>query len=317
MKIVLARASGVIGRRLLPLLTAAGHDVVGLSRSPERAATMTRDGGRGVVVDVFDRERLHDVLAAEKPEVVIDELSDLPRELAPSGDAQFDGNVRIRTVGARNLVDAARAAGVRRIVAQSYAHVYARGGSLVKGEDEPLDLGAETPAGRRRSVEAVRTLEETVLATPGIEGVALRYGTFYGPGTAYARDGAIAALMRRRHLPIVGDGAGLTSFVYVDDAAAATLLALDCRTGVYNICDDDPAPQFEWVPYYASVLGAPAPRHVPAFVVRVLGRESFIYRATQRPGVANAKAKALLGFEPCFRSWRDGFATTMAQAAAA
>jgi len=317
MKIVLAGASGVIGRRLLPLLTEAGHDVVGLSRSSERAAAMARDGARGVVIDVFDRDRLHDVLAAEKPEVVIDELSDLSRELGPSGDAQFDGNVLIRTTGARNLVDAARAAGARRIVAQSYAHDYAPGGSLVKGEDDPLDLGPETPPGRRRNAESLRTLEETVLATPGIEGVALRYGAFYGPGTAYAGDGSIAALVRRRHLPVVGDGAGLTSFVYVDDAAAATLLTLTSRTGVYNVCDDDPAPQFDWVPYYASLLGAPAPRHVPALVVRVLGRESFIYRATQRPGAANAKAKALLGFEPCFRSWREGFATTMAQAAAA
>ena len=317
MKIVLAGASGVIGRRLLPLLAAAGHDVVGLSRSPERAASLTRGGGRGAVVDVFDRDRLHDVLAAERPEVVIDELSDLPRELAPSGDTQFDGNVRIRTVGTRNLVDAARAAGARRIVAQSYAHVYEPGGSLVKGEDEPLDLEPQAPAWRRRNAEAVRALEKTVLATPGIEGVALRYGAFYGPGTAYASDGSIAALVRRRHLPIVGDGAGLTSFVYVDDAAAATLLTLTSRTGVYNICDDDPAPQFEWVPYYASLLGAPAPRRVPAFVVRVLGREAFIYRATQRPGAANAKAKALLGFEPCFRSWRDGLASTMISAAAA
>jgi len=317
MKIVLAGASGVIGRRLLPLLVTAGHEVVGLSRSPERAASLTRDGGHGVVVDVFDRDRLHDVLAAEQPEVVIDELSDLPRELAPSGDTQFDGNVRIRTEGTRNLVDAARAAGARRIIAQSYAHVYAPGGAPVKGEDEPLDLGPQAPAGRRRSAESVRTLEQTVLATPGIEGVALRYGVFYGPGTAYASDGTMAALVRRRHLPIVGGGAGLTSFIYVDDAAAATLLTLESRTGVYNICDDDPAPQFEWVPYYASLLGAPAPRHVPAFVVRVLGREAFIYRATQRPGAANAKAKALLGFEPCFRSWRDGLASTMISAAAA
>ncbi|MGZ4198866.1 MAG: NAD-dependent epimerase/dehydratase family protein [Thermoleophilia bacterium] len=318
MKIFLAGASGVIGRSLLPMLVAAGHDVVGMSRSPERAAAVERHGAQGVVVDVFDRDRLHDVLAAARPEVVIDELSDLSRELAPSGDAQFDGNVRIRKEGTRNLVDAARAAGARRIVAQSYAHVYAAQGDWVKGEDQPLDLGPEEASpGRARNADAVRTLEQTVVGTPGIEGVALRYGAFYGPGTAYAPDGSIAELVRRRHFPIVGGGEGLTSFVYVDDAAAATMLALSGRTGVFNICDDDPAPMFEWVPVYAARLGAPPPRHVPSFVVRVLGREAFIYRATERRGASNAKAKALLGFEPCFRSWREGFETTLVGAIAA
>jgi len=317
MKIFLAGASGVIGRRLVPMLVAGGHDVVGMSRSGDRAAALERAGARGVAVDVFDRDRLHDVLSAERPEIVIDELSDLPRTLAPSGDAQFDGNVRIRTEGTRNLVDAARAAGARRIITQSYAHVYAPRGDWVKGEDGPLDVGRDVPRGRARNAESVRTLEQIVVGTPGIEGVALRYGVFYGPGTAYASDGSMAALVHRRHLPIVGGGEGLTSFVHVDDAAAATMLTLSGRTGVFNICDDDPAPMFEWVPIFAALLVAPAPRHVPSFVVRVLGREAFIYRSTERRGASNAKAKALLGFEPCFRSWREGFEADLVEVAAA
>lgn len=317
MKIVLIGAGGVIGRSLAPMLVAGGHEVVGTSRSPERAAGLDRQGVRSAVVDVFDREGLHDLLAAERPEVVIGELSDLPRALAPSDAAQFDGTVRLRTIGTANLVDAARAAGARRVIAQSYAHAYAPRGDWIKGEDQALDVGPEAPAGRRRNAAAIQSLEQTVAGAPGIEGVALRYGVFYGPGTAYAADGALAQLVRRRHLPIVGGGAGMTSFIYVDDAAAATVLALGGRSGVYNICDDDPAPQSEWLPVYAARLGAPPPRHVPAFVVRVLGRDEFIYRSTERRGASNARAKAQLGFEPCFRSWRVGFETTLAEPAAA
>ncbi len=317
MKIVLVGACGVIGRSLVPLLVAGDHEVVGTSRASERAAGLDRQGARGVVVDVFDRERLHDVLAAERPDVVIGQLSDLPRALAPSDEAQFDGTVRLRTIGMANLVDAARAAGARRVIAQSYAHAYAPRGDWVKGEDEPLDADPEAPAGRRRNAAAIHSLEQTVVGAPGIEGVALRYGVFYGPGTAYAADGSLAQLVRRRHLPIVGGGAGMTSFIYVDDAAAATVLALGGRSGIYNICDDDPAPQSEWLPFYAARLGAPPPRRVPAFVVRVLGRDDFIYRATERRGAGNAKAKAQLGFEPCFRSWRVGFDTTLAEPTAA
>ncbi len=317
MKIVLVGACGVIGRSLAPLLVTGGHEVIGTSRSPERAASLGRQGVRGMVVDVFDSERLHELLAAERPEVVIGELSDLPRALAPSDVAQFDGNVRLRTTGVANLVDAARSAGVRRVIAQSYAHAYAPRGDWVKAEDQPLDVDPETPEGRRRNAAAIQSLEQTVVGAPGIEGVALRYGVFYGPGTAYGADGSLAQLVRRRHLPIVGGGAGMTSFIYVDDAAAATALALSGRGGVYNICDDDPVPQSEWLPFYAARLGAPPPRHVPAFVVRVLGRDEFIYRATERRGASNARAKAHLGFEPCFRSWRVGFDTTLAQSTAA
>ena len=261
---------------------------------------------------------MHALLNDEGPEIVIDELTDLSRQLGPSGsEAEFSANQRMRTEGTRNLVDAARAAGARRIVAQSYAHVYAPVGGWIKTEEDPLNLGPDVPTTRRRNVEAVETLERAVLETPGIEGVALRYGAFYGPGTAYADDGSIAHLVRIRHFPVVGDGHGMTSFVHVDDAAAATVLAVSGPTGVYNIVDDEPAPRSEWVPFYADLLGAPAPHHVPALLIRMLGREHFIYRSTQQRGAANAKAKRDLGFDPCFRTWRRGFAAELAQRAAA
>ncbi|HJW76740.1 MAG TPA: NAD-dependent epimerase/dehydratase family protein, partial [Thermoleophilia bacterium] len=199
----------------------------------------------------------------------------------------------------------------------SYAHIYAPVDSWVKTESDPLNLGPGVPSTRRRNVEAVQALEQAALETPGIEGVALRYGTFYGPDTAYADDGSIAHLVRIRHLPIVGDGRGTTSFVHVDDAAAATLKVLTGPTGVYNIVDDEPAPRSAWVPFYAEVLGAPAPRHVPAWLIRMLGREHFIYRSSEQRGASNARARRDLSFDPCFRSWRDGFRAELAQKVAA
>ncbi len=318
MKIFLAGASGVIGRSLLPMLVAAGHDVAGMSRSAERAAAMERHGAHGVVVDVFDRDRLHDVLdrraargrdrRAERP--VARARPERRRAVRRQRAHPQGGHAQPRRRRPRGRRPAHRRAELR-----ARLRVPGRAGS--KAKTSRSTWARRSRPGRARNADAVRTLEQTVVGTPGIEGVALRYGAFYGPGTAYAPDGSIAALVRRRHFPIVGGGEGLTSFVYVDDAAAATMLALSGRTGVFNICDDDPAPMFEWVPFYAARLGAPAPRHVPSFVVRVLGREAFIYRATERRGASNAKAKALLGFEPCFRSWREGFETTLVEAAAA
>jgi nucleoside-diphosphate-sugar epimerase len=180
-----------------------------------------------------------------------------------------------------------------------------------------LNLATDVPAARRRNVEAIQGLERAVLETPGIEGVALRYGTIYGPGTAYANDGSIAHLVRIRHFPVVGDGHGMTSFVHIDDAAAATVLAISGPVGVYNIVDDEPAPRSEWVPFYAELLRAPAPRHVPALLIRVLGREHFIYRSTQQRGASSAKAKRDMGFDPHYKSWREGFPVELQQRAAA
>jgi nucleoside-diphosphate-sugar epimerase len=306
--IFVAGATGTIGRRLVPLLVEAGHEVTGMSRDPERAVALEALGARGVVGDVYDRGRLDQLLAAARPDVVIDELSDLGKRLGPRGSGdQFAANNRIRTEGARNLAEAALQAGTRRIVAQSYAHVYAPRLGWIKGEDDPLNLDPDVPEARRRNAESVRELERIIMETPGIEGVALRYGAFYGPGTPFASDGSIAAEVRKRHYPIIGNGQGRTSFVHVDDAAAATLLALAGRPGVYNVCDDRPAMEREWVPFYASTIEAPPPRHVFAFVVTALGREHFVYRATQQRGASNAKAKAVLGWQLRYPSWREGF----------
>jgi nucleoside-diphosphate-sugar epimerase len=318
MKIFVAGATGVIGSRLVPLLVAGGHEVVGMSRRPERAQRLEKLGARGVVCDVYDTPKLEEFLQQEHPDIVIDELSDLSHQLGPGGSqGEFAGNQRIRIEGTRALVEAARKAGVRRVVAQSYAHVYAPTGGWIKSENDPLNVGPNLPETRRRNAEAVAALEKAVLETPDIEGVALRYGSLYGPGTAYAADGSIAHLVRIRHFPIVGDGKGMTSFAHVDDAAAATVLALSGPPGVFNIVDDEPAPRSEWVPFYAEALGAPPPRHVSALLVRMLGREHFIYRSTQQRGASNAKAKRELGLDLRFRSWRDGFSSELRERAAA
>jgi len=318
MKIFVAGATGVIGRRLVPLLVESGHDVVGMSRSSARAGSLEEYGARGVVADVFDGERLRRLLADEKPEIVIHELTDIAHELEPGHTIeQFAANRRIRIEGTRNLVEAARAAGARRLVAQSYAHVYAPRGSLVKAEWEALDLGPDVPDSRQLNVLAVRELERSVLQTPGIEGVALRYGTLYGPGSAYDDGGAVNTLVRRRHYPIAGSGAGATSFVHVDDAAAATVLALSGPTGVFNICDDHPASLKEWLPFYARLVGAPPPRRILALAERVLRHEHLAYRSTMQRGAANAKARAQLGFAPAWATWRDGLRSEFDRSAAA
>ena len=308
MKVFVAGATGTIGRRLVPLLVQAGHDVVGMSRDQERAGALASLGARGIVCDVYDRERLASLLASEAPDAIIDELSDLPRSIGPrGGKAAFAANRRIRTEGALNLVESAVAGGVARVIAQSYAHVYAPMGRWVKNEDEPLNLDPRQPEQRRSNVESVLELERIVLETPGIEGVALRYGAFYGPGTPFAADGSIAGEVRRGHYPIIGDGRGLTSFIHVDDAAAATVLALTGPPGVYNVCDDRPAMEKEWVPFYADLLGAQPPRHVFSFFEQAIGREHFVYRTLQQRGASNRRAREALGMTLCFPSWRQGF----------
>ena len=319
MKIFVAGATGVVGRRLLPLLTSAGHEVVGMSRSADRAADLERQGIRGVVGNLLDPGGLCELLADISPDIVIHEATDIPRVLEPGKtEEQFAANVLVRSVGTRNLVQAAREADVRRVVAQSYAHIYAPTGGWIKIESDELDTGDHVPEGRRRNVEGVIALERAVLTTPGIEGVALRYGALYGPGTAYDPEGgSVAELVRARHYPLVGGGTGWTSFVHVDDAAAVAVLALAGPPGVYNITDDRPAPASEWLPYYAALLGAPPPRHVPALAVRALGREHFAFRATQQRAADNRKARSRLGFAPIYRTWRDGWSGEVAVPVAA
>ncbi|MFC5183949.1 NAD-dependent epimerase/dehydratase family protein [Actinomadura harenae] len=274
MKILVAGATGVVGRRLVPLLVQAGHEVVGTTRSPERAQLVADQHATPVVVDVLDAAALAAALAEHAPDVVIHQLTDLSAE-------DFAANSRLRIDGTRNLVDAARAAGVERMIAQSIAWVY-RPGAEPATEDDELDPSLQPHP-------AVASLEEAVGEMP--HGVVLRYGAFYGPGTWYAPGGAIA---ERVHAGALSLTPTWTCFVHVDDAASAAVAALDWPAGPVNIVDDEPATAAEWLPVYSSALGAPTPptaRHA----------------AKQGRPVSNTRAREL-GWKPRLESWRDGFA---------
>lgn len=307
MKVFLAGASGVIGRRLTPMLVGAGHEVTAMTRSEAKTGALREAGAEPVVCDVFDAEALRSVVAAAAPNVVVHELTDLPPSLDPRKmEEQAGGNDRIRTEGTRNLVASAVDAGARRIVAQSIAFAYAPVGGRVKEEDDRLFEDAAWPWSR--SVRALQELERLVTETEGIEGVALRYGFFYGPGSAYASDGYIAREVRRRRFPLVGNGEGVFSYIHVDDAAAATVAALERgKPGVYNVVDDEPAPLREWLPHYAQALGAKKPFRVPKLVARLVAGAYTTQMATELRGASNERAKRELGWTPRYASWRQGF----------
>ena len=309
MKVFVAGGTGTIGRRLVPLLTTQGHDVFATTRVPEKAAALRAAGAVPVVVDALDREALRRAVLEAQPDVVVHELT----ALSSGGslrrfDSQFAATNRLRTEGTDNLVEAALAAGARRVVAQSYAGwPYAREGGPAKEEDAPLD--PRPPRQMRRSLAAIRHLENAVLAAPAVDGVVLRYGTFYGPGTAIADGGELVDLVRQRRLPVVGSGAGVWSFVHVDDAAAATALAMEpgAPTGVFNVVDDDPAPVREWLPELAAAVGAESPRRVPTLLGRLAIGEAGLSLMTRVRGASNARARDELEWRPRYESWRRGF----------
>jgi nucleoside-diphosphate-sugar epimerase len=222
-------------------------------------------------------------------------------------DDEFALANRLRTEGTDHLIAAAREAGARRLVAQSYGNWnYARNGTGPKTEDDPLD--PDPPANQRRSLDAIRYVEEAVTRADGLEGVALRYGNFYGPGTGFAEDGDLVELVRKRRMPVVGDGAGVWSFIHMDDVATATLAASTHGSpGIYNVADDDPAPVAEWLPDLAAAVGAKPPRHVPAWVGRLAVGEVGLSMMTRIRGASNAKAKRDLDWSPRYPSWRTGF----------
>ena len=303
----MAGATGVIGRQLVPMLVGDGHEVTGMTRTAERTELLRELGAEPAVADAFDRERLHEVVKEARPEVVIHELTDIPREIDPKRYAEaFERNNRLRHEGTRNLVDAAVAAGARRIVAQSIAFVYRYGGGVLHSEEDPLAVEWGD------IVEAVVALEDAVTGTAGIEGVVLRYGYLYGPGTSYASDGSQAEMVRRRRLPIVGDGGGVFSFIHTEDAAAATVRTLDRGApGAYNVVDDEPAPVRDWLPVYAEALAAKRPWRVPEFLARWIAGERAVQMMTRTEGASNAKAKAELGLELRYPSWRQGFSQAL------
>ena len=306
MRVFLAGGTGVIGRALLPQLRDAGHDVVAMTRFEERAATLREQGVEAVVCDAFEADRVADAVAAARPEVVVNQLTDIPKAINPRKMAeQFETNDRLRTEGTRNLMSAAEAVGARRLISQSIAFAYAPGAEL-RSEGDPLFEDA--PGSWGRSVAAVRALEEGTLGSESVEGVVLRYGYFYGPGSSYAGDGSTAAMVRKRAFPVVGGGTAVYSFIHIDDAAAATVAALDRGTpGIYNIVDEDPAPVSEWLPEYASALEARPPRRVPRLAARIAAGRLAVYMMTGLQGATNAKAKRELGWQPQWPSWRQGF----------
>jgi nucleoside-diphosphate-sugar epimerase len=310
MRVFLAGASGVIGRPLVRALVAAGHNVTGTTRHEERAVEIREAGATPVICDALDADALRQEVVTAAPEVVIHELTALPEKLDPREPGIYEANNRIRREGTANLVAAAQAAGASRLVAQSIAFVYAPVGDWVKDEEAPTMPA--TGGGFGGAVGAAMDLERQVLGAVGIEGLVLRYGFFYGPGSSYGADGFQAAEVRRRRYPIVGRGTGTFSFVHVDDAAAATVAAAERgASGVYNVVDDEPARLREWLPVYAESLGAPRPWRVPAFIVRLAAGKELLGMATALRGAANAKAKRELGWQPVHGSWREGFRTAL------
>jgi nucleoside-diphosphate-sugar epimerase len=316
MRVFVAGATGVIGRRLVPMLVAAGHQVTGMTRSEGRAAGLRAAGADAAVCDAFDRPAVVAAVAAARPDVVIHQLTQIPRTVDLRRYArQFAPNSRLRRDGTRNLLEAASQAGVGRMIAQGIAFAYRPEGTWVKDEDEPLYLDAPEPFGE--TVRAVADLERQVLGHDRVRGVVLRYGAFYGPETALAADGQIGEMVRARRFPIVGGGSAVYSFVHVDDAASATVAALDLGEGssrVFNVVDDEPAAVREWLPIFAGALEAPRPLRVPAVVGRIAGGRYGLYLMTEQRGASNARIKRELAWSPARPTWRTGFPAALGEA---
>jgi len=306
LRIFLAGATGAMGRHLVPQLVERGHHVTGTTRS--RADELRALGAEPVIVDPLDAAAVHDAVVAARPDVVVHQLTALAGlGFGRNFDKAFALTNRLRIEGTDHLIAAARAAGARRLVWQSYAGwPYAREGAGLKTEDDPLDPAP--PADARESLAAIRHLEEAVIGARDMEGIVLRYGGFYGPGTSIDTGGEHAELVRRRKFPIGGDGTGVWSFVHIADAAAATVAAIEGGApGIYNIVDDDPAPVTEWLPELARQVGGPQPRRLPAWLVRLAAGEQTLSLMTRVRGAANEKAARDLGWHPA-HSWRQGFA---------
>ncbi len=305
MRVFVAGAGGAIGRPLRRQLVAAGHQVTGMTRRPERAEEVRGDGGEAVVCDVFDAERLRDAVVAAKPDAVVHMLTALPAKFNPRSN-YLAATSRLRTEGTRNLVAAAQAAGAKRLVAESIAFFYESTGDWVK--DEGASVAAALPGNYGAAFRAALDLEKQVIGADGLEGLVLRYGMLYGPGTYYGRGGSTAADVLKRRLPIVGAGTGTFSFVHVEDAAAAAVAALGHGApGAYNVVDDEPAPIHEWLPVYAAALGSKPPRRVPVWLAGLVAGRATAAAALQQRGASNEKAKRELGWEPAHPSWRQGF----------
>ncbi|NKZ07712.1 NAD(P)-dependent oxidoreductase [Actinomadura latina] len=306
MKVLVAGATGAIGRELLPRLIEAGHEVFAMVRSDSAKSTAEGLGAVPVTADVLDRAQVEEAVRQAAPEVIVNQLTAIGHVDTRHFERSFAATDKLRIEGTDNLLAAARAAGVRRFVAQSNgAFTYTRTGGKVKNEEDPLDPSPVAPMASM--IAAVQHLEKAVLDASWIEGIVLRYGAFYGPGTSMAPDSEQIEMIRKRKFPVVGDGGGVWSFVHVADAAEATVAAVENGDrGVYNIADDDPAPVAEWLPELAEMLGAKKPMRVPRFVGRLAAGEAGVVLMTELRGASNAKAKRELGWKPAHPTWRKG-----------
>jgi len=308
MRIFVAGATGAMGKQLVPRLVTAGHQVTGMTRTEAKQNALRALGAEPVIADALDPEQVADVVAQAQPDVIVHQLTAIATLDLRHFDRDFALTNRLRTEGTDHLLSAGRAVGVERFIAQSYTSwPYARTGGAVKGEDDPLD---PTPAREmRESLAAIRHLEAAVTGADWTEGIVLRYGGFYGPGTSMSPGGEQLEMIRKRKFPVVGNGQGMWSFVHIADAAEATVLAVEHgQRGIYNVVDDEPAPVAEWLPAMAESIGAPRPWHVPRFVGRLLAGEAGAVMMTETRGASNAKAKRDLGWEPRHPSWREGLA---------
>ena len=306
MRVFVAGAGGAIGRPLIPKLVAAGHEVTGTTRSESKAGAIREAGADAAVLDVFDADAVRAAVETARAEVVVHELTSLPDRLDFRKRDVYEPTNRVRTEGTHNLLEAARAADSRRFVCQSIAFAYRNEGSRVKSEDDPLLDDAPGPFGS--GVKALREMEAAVLGAGTMEGIVLRYGFFYGPGTHYGEHGPMVADVRRRRLPVVGKGTGVFSFIHVEDAADATVAAVERGApGVYNITDDEPAPMSEWVPVLAEAADARRPLRAPLWLARLVGGRQAADFASELRGASNEKAKRELGWQPAHPTWRAGF----------
>jgi 2-alkyl-3-oxoalkanoate reductase len=316
MKVFVAGATGVLGRGLVPQLVARGHAVVGMTKSASKQDLVRSLGASPVVADALDPDAVAQAVACAEPEVIVHELTALSGPMSVR-DARhperFEGAImtnRLRMEGTDHLLAAGRAVGARRFVAQSFgAFRWARTGGPVLTEADPLD--PNPPASLRLVVEGLLYLERAVTSIQWGEGLVLRYGSFYGPGTSIslAADAVMAAPIRKRRFPIVGEGGGVFSQIHIDDAAGATAIAVEHgQPGIYNVVDDDPAPVREWLPVLATALDAKPPRRIPRWLGRLAAGEAATLTMTEVKGASNAKAKRELGWQPRYPSWRQGFA---------
>ncbi|SEE36258.1 Nucleoside-diphosphate-sugar epimerase [Streptomyces sp. 2231.1] len=310
MRVFVAGGSGVLGRRLVPRLRASGHQVTATTTSSAKVAQLAQMGADGVVMDGLDAASVGEAVAKARPDVIVHQMTAISMTHAGKPDIKhpdrwFATTNRLRTEGTDHLLAAAEAAGVSHVVAQGYASWNGiREGGWVKTEQDPLDLLEGTAA--HVGLKALCHVEDVVLKAGG---AVLRYGAFYGPG---AIDDQVE-LVRKRQYPLVGSGAGYSSWVHLDDAASATVLAVEQRArGVFNVVDDDPAPAREWLPHLAACAGARRPIRVPVWVARLLAGDQAVVMMTEGRGFSNAKAKRELGWQPRYPSWRQGFEEELA-----